>query len=313
MLHFYFNKNLIFLIESKFFPILSYKSQVKITPHYSVKTVANLSYRIYGEAAKDGDQSPILLLHGLLGCKKHWDSIGKTMMNVTKRSVLSVDLRNHGDSPHINSHKYEDLTADILKLYEKLNIEKAYLVGHSMGGRASMSVSLLAPPKVAGLLVIDISPTSTARDFSEGFPTILAAMKKINFKKHKSIKEAKEDTRKELESTINNELLLKAVLSNVKMKSDHTIGWACNLDILIRHFKYISSFPKSLRKKTYYGPTLFIGGQLSDYLPPDDLPSIREMFPRAVITYIPQTGHNIHVEDPKTFLELVIAFMKSQE
>lgn len=107
------------------------------------KTAVNLSYKVYGENY-GSDEPPILLFHGLLGNKKHWDSIGKTMLNVTKRAVVSVDLRNHGDSPHANSHKYEDLAADIIKLLEKLSIGKASLVGHSMGGRAAMTTSLLA-------------------------------------------------------------------------------------------------------------------------------------------------------------------------
>ncbi|XP_046964254.1 protein ABHD11-like [Vanessa cardui] len=287
------------------------KANIKSIARFSFKTAANLSYKIHGES--HSDEPAILLLHGLLGSKRHWDSIGKTILNVTKRAVVSVDLRNHGDSPHTSSHKYEDLAEDILKLLDKLSITRASFVGHSMGGRAAMTVSLMAPETVAGILVVDISPISNSKQLTEYYPRVLEAMRGVDFKKQKKISTAKQKAKKQLENVIKDDILMRAVLSNVKMRADHTIGWACNVDVLIKHFSYITSFPKSMLKKTYYGPCLFMGGQLSEYLPPDDLVGIREMFPRAVITYVPQVGHNIHVEDPKSFLELTISFLRTNK
>ncbi|XP_047538475.1 protein ABHD11-like [Vanessa atalanta] len=287
------------------------KENIKTIARFSFKTAASLSYKIHGEA--HSDEPTVLLFHGLLSSKKHWDSIGKTILNVTKRAVVSVDLRNHGDSPHTNSHKYEDLAEDILKLLDKLSITRASFVGHSMGGRAAMTVSLMAPETVAGLLVVDISPISNSTQLTDYYPRVLEAMRGVDFKKQKKISTAKQKAKKQLENIIKDDILMRAVLSNVKMKPDHTIGWACNVDILIKHFNYITTFPENVLKKRYYGPTLFMGGQLSEYLPPDDLVGIREMFPRAVITYVPQVGHNIHVEDPKTFLELTISFLRTNK
>ncbi|XP_023951044.2 protein ABHD11 [Bicyclus anynana] len=275
------------------------------------KSAVNLSYKIYGEPTIY-HEPPILLVHGLLGCKKHWDDIGKTIVNVVKKAVVSIDLRNHGHSPHANSHKYEDLVGDILILLDKLSIKRASLVGHCMGGKVVMGVSLAAPDKVAGLLVVDISPVSTARH-SDSLPEILVAMNNVDFKKAKKIRAAKKEVKKQLKPIVKDHHLLKAILWNVIKKSNHKIGWACNLDILVKHFKYIKSFPDIMRKQSFYGPTLFIGGQLSEYLPADDLPAIREMFPRAVVSYIPEVGHNLHSEDTKTFLEIAIAFLKTNK
>ncbi|XP_069356700.1 uncharacterized protein [Maniola hyperantus] len=262
---------LLIKIEPIFTSNIRYKANFKVIPENPTKTAVNLSYKIYGEPATYPEEPTILLVHGFLGSKKHWDSIGKTMVNVMKKAVVSIDLRNHGDSPHVNSHKYEDLVADILKLLDKLSIKRASLVGHSMGGKAVMGVSLTAPNKIAGLLVVDISPISAARHLTDFLPEVLVAMKEIDFTKSKKISDAKTEATKQLKKCIKDDLLLKAILSNIKIKSDHKVGWACNIDVLIKHFKYIASFPEILRKKTFYGPTLFIGGQLSEYLPAVDL------------------------------------------
>lgn len=56
--------------------------------------------------------------------------------------IYSIDARNHGDSPHSDVHSYEHMVADLVALYEKLGIDKASVIGHSMGGRAMMLLAL---------------------------------------------------------------------------------------------------------------------------------------------------------------------------
>lgn len=49
-----------------------------------------------------------------------------------------MDARNHGDSPHVVDFTYQHMAEDIKYLMADLNIKKASLIGHSMGGRAMM-------------------------------------------------------------------------------------------------------------------------------------------------------------------------------
>ncbi|KAM3963986.1 sn-1-specific diacylglycerol lipase ABHD11-like [Aphomia sociella] len=272
-----------------------------------IRTAVSLSYKIIGEYP---DTIPILLFHELLGCKKHWEGLGKTMLNMMKRSVIAVDLRNHGDSPHVNSHKYEEMASDVLQLIKKLSISKACLLGHSMGGRTSMYLSLIAPQHVAALIVVDTSPISNTSQLTDFYPDIMTKMKEVDFKHPKTVNKARKVAKRQLKKTITDDIAMFTILSNVNMKTDGTIGWTCNLDILIKQFKHIAMFPK-IKTMRYLGPTLFIGGQFSEHIPPDDLTGIRTFFPQAVIHYVPKAGHHVHIDDPKTFLELVIKFVKN--
>ncbi|XP_037302670.1 protein ABHD11-like [Manduca sexta] len=188
-------------------------------------------------------------------------------MNITGRQLVAVDLRNHGESPHANSHKYEELTMDVINLFEKLKINRATIIGHGMGGRTAMCVSLIAAKRVTGLIIIDTSPVSTPKQLNEEFPKILIAMKSVDFKNAKKVNNAKTEAKKQLENIVTDDLTMDTVLSNVKVKPDGTIGWACNVEIFIKHFPYIKSFPPAMTVKQYYGPTLFIGGQMSEFLP----------------------------------------------
>lgn len=93
-------------------------------------------------------------------------------------------------------------------------------------------------------------------------------MKAVDFKSPKKVSKAKKAAKEQLKKLIpDDEVTLHAVLSNINVKPDGVIGWTCNLDTLIKDFKYIASFPSTMYGKKYEGPTMFIGGQLSDYIP----------------------------------------------
>ncbi len=56
--------------------------------------------------------------------------------------MLTVDARNHGNSPHSSVLTYEAMTEDLKHLLAQLRIEKCVLVGHSMGGKTAMTTAL---------------------------------------------------------------------------------------------------------------------------------------------------------------------------
>ncbi|KAI8442313.1 hypothetical protein MSG28_005853 [Choristoneura fumiferana] len=173
------------------------------------------------------------------------------------------------------------------------------------------SVPVLQPASVAGLLVVDMSPVSTSPEFKEYYPKLMEEMSKVVWKEKRKVHKAQKAIKKQLKHIIKDDVTMKAILNNINVTREGSIGWMCNLEVLKKQFKHLSSFPKSLKGKNYDGPTMFIGGQVSEYLPADDLPGIREMFPRAVIKYVVSTGHNVHAEDPKAFMELLIDQMKA--
>jgi abhydrolase domain-containing protein 11 len=58
--------------------------------------------------------------------------------------VISVDARNHGDSPHTTEQSYPLMAEDVKFLMtDVLKVEKASLIGHSMGGRAMMYLAVI--------------------------------------------------------------------------------------------------------------------------------------------------------------------------
>lgn len=114
--------------------------------------------------------------------------------------------------------------------------------------------------------MVDVSPASSSSQFNIAYSKILKSISTLTFKGDKKLEIAISKTKKHLKEVLSDDATMDIVLSNLILKSDHTIGWRCNIDILIKHFDAITSFPQ-LGQKKYYGPAFFIGGQFSEYLP----------------------------------------------
>lgn len=103
-----------------------------------------LAYSSYESTDTDtSKRPPLMILHGLLGSKNNWNSMSKAIHKATGRKIISVDARNHGDSRHSSQHTYIHMAHDVIKLLKKLEISKVSILGHSMGGRTAMVLSLL--------------------------------------------------------------------------------------------------------------------------------------------------------------------------
>ena len=98
-------------------------------------------YAIDLPADADADSQPLVVIHGLLGSADNWRSHLKVWQR--KRRVVAVDLRNHGRSPHAEGMSYSAMSQDVLAALDKLGIEQAHILGHSMGGKVAAVAALL--------------------------------------------------------------------------------------------------------------------------------------------------------------------------
>ncbi len=102
----------------------------------------------------EGERSPVLLLHGYGGDINIWAFNQKALAEVG-RTVYALDLPGHGQSSKDvgegNLGSFVDAVAGFM---DEMGIEKAHLVGHSMGGAVAGSYALAHPDRVASLVLI---------------------------------------------------------------------------------------------------------------------------------------------------------------
>jgi pimeloyl-ACP methyl ester carboxylesterase len=113
-----------------------------------------LAYRRLPARRRCG-RAPVLLLHGLASNLSRWSEFVERTSFVETRDVIRVDLRGHGDSPTRGPINLELWCDDLLALFDAEGIERALLVGHSLGAQVALACASQAPRRVAALVLID--------------------------------------------------------------------------------------------------------------------------------------------------------------
>jgi pimeloyl-ACP methyl ester carboxylesterase len=111
-----------------------------------------------------GQGPPLLLLHGLTATRRYVLQ-GSRLLAREGFRLVSYDARAHGESDPGDGYEYSDLAADLLSVLRDRHIERAVLVGHSMGAATAIRVALERPELVSGL--VQITPAYTGKPYRD--------------------------------------------------------------------------------------------------------------------------------------------------
>jgi esterase len=237
----------------------------------------------------------LVILHGLFGSKRNWQSIARKLS--TNFSVLSVDLRNHGDSPHCAGMDYAEMAGDIGRLLETLGIDDVNLLGHSMGGKAAMTYALTDARHLKRLIVVDIAPRAYRNEYAE----FLAGMKQLD--RHTIGNRANADAA--LAPFIAETSVRQFVLQNLRFRPGATPEWQLNLDAIDASIgALVGAIPVDKSTK-FNGKSFFIRGANSNRIDVQDFESIGDHFPGYRDFVISNAGHWPHAENPGMFIDVL--------
>jgi esterase len=258
---------------------------------------------------KFGSGTPLVILHGLYGSSDNWLSIARKMAG--KFKVYLVDLRNHGKSPHAETHNYEVMREDLVEFMNDEGLEKAILAGHSMGGKAVMCFARHYPERVKQLIVIDIAPKTygeLSRKEAQGHYAIMKAMNDVDLQAASS----RGEIENMLSGTIVSERIRKFLMKNLRQDENRKYFWTLNLPVLMKELDNIMDGENEKcfdRENPVTGfPVLFIRGEKSPYITDGDMTIIEKIFPDARLVTIPGAGHWLHAEQPGFLIRAVEEF-----
>ena len=106
-----------------------------------------------GEEAGEG--IPVVLLHGLTATRCYV-VMGSRALERSGHRVVAYDARGHGQSgpaPDPHAYDYDDLADDLHNVLDDRGIDRAVLVGASMGAHTAARLALDEPDRVAGLVL----------------------------------------------------------------------------------------------------------------------------------------------------------------
>ncbi len=246
---------------------------------------------------KLGKGKPIIILHGLFGSSDNWLTIAKKFSD--RFSLYLPDLRNHGQSPHNDSHSYLEMANDLKEFISDNQIIDPIIIGHSMGGKVAMSFAIDNPDIAKKIIIVDIAP----KMYEHENRSYLKALMEINLDQIKSRDEAD----KLLVDKIPEKGVRLFLLKNLYRKDDLSFGWRLNLKSIYENIKLIEGYTTDKHSDI---EALFIQGELSKYIQDSDYPLIKKVFPNSQVIKINDSSHWVHAEKPLEIYNAISSFIE---
>lgn len=244
---------------------------------------------------ESGGGLPVIIMHGLFGSLANWRGVARSLADTYR--VINLDLRNHGRSPWAAGLSYTDMADDVLHLMDRLGLERAKLIGHSLGGKLAMVLADRAPERFTRMVVVDIAP----KVYPAWHQDVFAALRSVDL--------AAIDSRETARSQMARHLFDPDVRAFLTANLSHEAGawrWRFNLNELERAYPETSQMPDL--QGFFCGPALFVRGAGSAYIEPADFPLMASHFPGSCLCTLPYAKHWPHVEAPQQFLQAVRQF-----
>lgn len=271
-----------------------------------IKTDDNV--KLYYETTGKGE--PIIFVHEFAGDFRSW----APQVNYFSRYNQCITFCARGyypsDVPE-NENKYSQERAwrDIISVMDNLEIEKAHIVGLSMGGFATLHLGINAPNRVLSLVIAGC-----------GYGAI--PIDKINFNKEADFSNVSLETAQNIKNQgmekIGSEYALGP--SRVQFQNKDPIGWKLFRDQLVEHNPIGSAntllgvqnkrpnlYAIEKDISTINSPTLIINGDEDDMCLEVGL-FLKRTIHTSGLLIVPKTGHTINLEEPSIFNNHLLEF-----
>ena len=221
------------------------------------------------------------------------------------------------------------MAQDVVHFLKSQNIERAILVGHSMGGKVAQALALLHPEFVEGLVVLDIAPVTYCREKDPHWRAVEDILRAV----HQVIEETtargaehnKRDIDLSLRKSVPDPNLRAFVLTNFDSRKNQ---WKIPIATMVQELEQIAGFDltaaaaaaatttttttpvsKPSSSATYEGDVFIINGGQSRFVRHVHMDQIASYFPNHMLTTIRGSGHWVHAEAPDDLVALLKRYL----
>lgn len=258
-----------------------------------------------------GTEGPLVAFcHGVFGQGKNWTTIARSLATGDPdhpHRALLIDMPNHGRSPWTDTLDYPTMADQVAEtLVAQGAAERPLaLVGHSMGGKIAMHLTLRHPELIERLCVVDISPVDYGP--MRAFHGYVAALQSLELDTLTSRSQAEEHlARREIDPGVRSFLL-----QNLRRESEgDTVRWRWqpNLELIGEQMQSLGGWSEP-DQEPWWGPVLWVAGGESDYVSSEYAPAMRALFPKVRQITIKGAAHWVHADQPQIFTQILRQFL----
>ena len=240
-------------------------------------------------------KTPTVFIHGLLGSLENLGAIARQYS--AYGDAYLIDLPDHGQSAHTGSPSLALYAERIQNWLLSKNLQRANLVGHSLGGKVAMELALSSPDYIERLVVMDMAPAANPARHDNVFSGLKAV--------HQQTITRRNDADAILSEFVEDKSTRTFLLKNL-VRDDGVFRWRINLEGLHQNYHKILSGNSS---GEFEGEVLFLKGANSDYIRREHQCEIESRFPNFSFKQVEGTGHWLHAEKPELVARLVNNFL----
>ena len=255
----------------------------------------------HGKAGEPG-KPILLLLHGTAAHARWWDWVAPALAG--RFRPVAVDVRGHGDSGWAGDYSPGAFTADLDAWIDWARRESGAppaLIGHSMGGMIALHLHEIRVPEISALVVVDTALRLRER--------ILEEVRRVGSRPSRPWASLEEFVAKfrmiPSAGKAGPERIAYLARHSVRRLEDGT--WLLKAD---RNFHRdrtgFDNRPAWLRVRA---PAMYVAGEFSDRLSPEDKEWFRRDLPHVRVEVIPGAHHHVFMDEPEAFLRAVRGFL----
>ena len=289
-----------------------YFSCVMVSPK---KPHARLNY-IKINSSNPQIKNNLLAVHGMFGSINDFHQIvSHEKIQSLVNSVL-IDLRNHGNSEHIDEMSLDDFSGDIYKLVSSQKLDNLVLMGHSLGGRIVTKFCVNHPELVKAAIIVDVLPVNYF-DFKDKFRVMDGMHRVVDSLANLNLNRNFEDIKQDVRKITNNESSANYILANILQVGIDCYVWKCNMKAMSERMDShsIENINPGFDKR-YEGKVKIIFGEKSGFLTSvKDLESFHQVFSNynedKDVEFIKGGGHYAYITHTNQFIDLISKFLKT--
>jgi esterase len=250
-----------------------------------------------------GGDPPALLLHGVGNYGRYWDAFAAAVGG--RLRLVAPDARGHGDSAKpADGYAADDFVRDAVAVLDACGIERALVVGHSMGGFHATVLAAAHPERTRGLVVVDAGP--------EALPEGSARARRLSLERPASFADrAEAEAYLRRTSPGYDDAVYENRLRWLFREEGGRLAWRSSGHALARIFAGSGERGSSwARAGSVRVPTLLVRGTRSPVLSADVARRLQATIPGAELVEL-DAGHNVALDRPRELADAVVAFARN--
>ncbi|MEM6639125.1 MAG: alpha/beta hydrolase [Pseudomonadota bacterium] len=247
-----------------------------------------LDYRVQGGG------EPLVLLHSLGGSAGDWSEHMTAL--ASRYRVIAPSLRGFGDSQKpdgpMTIMQYAD---DVIGVLDELNIVRAHVLGHSMGGAVALQLAVAYPERLNSLIVINSQASFQLRDWRRYLVVLMRFLAggspdMARLSRFLARRVFPEDHQRDL----------RAKMQDRFSRNDHR-AWRAAIDAL-------AGWSVEDLVDKVATPTLVVAGE-HDVTPVEQARAFADRLPQGELHVVPNSGHATPFDQQDTVIKLVFGFL----